>query len=132
MLSEQDQELPFTGHVVCVFQHIDFIEHLIMIVLVRTQEVVVGDPECHVIVCAVVIIVAAADPVSGFKSTVEPFDHLLVRTELLGDGIVVCESDYLGDVKFEAFPQLLSELQGGQRIGAVPIGNEPELLREFR
>ena len=85
LLSEQDQELPFTGHVVCVFQHIDFIEHLIMIVLVRTQEVVVGDPECHVIVCAVVIIVAAADPVSGFKSTVEPFDHLLVGTELLGD-----------------------------------------------
>ena len=29
LLSEQDQESPFTGHVVCVFQHIDFIEHLI-------------------------------------------------------------------------------------------------------
>ncbi len=71
------------------------------------------------------------DPVSGFKGTVEPFGHLLVGTELPGDRIIVCEPDYLRDVKLEAFPQLLSELQGGQRIGAVPIGNEPELLRSF-
>lgn len=131
LLAEQDQELPFSRHVVCAFQHIDFIEYLIMVVLMRAQEVVVGDPECHVIVCAVVIIVAAADPVSGFKSTVEPFDHLLVGTELLGNRIIVCESDYLCDVKLEAFPQFLCELQGRQRIGTVPVGNEPELLREL-
>ena len=44
LLSEQDQELPFTGHVVCVFQHIDFIEHLIMIVLVWAQKIIVSNP----------------------------------------------------------------------------------------
>ena len=51
-------------------------------------------------------------------------------TELLGDGIVVCEPDHLGDIKFEAFPQSPSELLGVQRIGAVAIRNEPKLLRE--
>ena len=102
-----------------------------MVVLMRAQEVIVSNPECHVIVCAIVIIVAAADPVSGFKGSVETFDHLLVRTELFGDRIIVCESDYLGDVKPEAFSQFLCELQGSQRIGAVPVGNEPELFREL-
>lgn len=131
MLAEQDQELPFTRHVVCAYQHIDFIEYLIMVVLMRAQKVVVGDPECYVVVCAIIIIVAAADPISGFKGSVEPFDHLLVRTELLGDRIIVCKPDHLGDVKLEAFPQFFCELQGRQRIGAVPVGNEPELLREL-
>ena len=130
LLSEQDQELPFTGHVVCVFQHIDFIEHLIMIVLVRTQEVVVGDPERHVIVGAIVIVVTAADPVSGFKRAVKPFDHLLVGAELLRDRIIVCESDYLGNVKLEAVSQLPYELLGGQRISTIAVGNEPKLLGE--
>ena len=130
-MAEQDQELPFSRHVVCAFQHIDFIEYLIMVVLMRAQEVVVGDPECCVIVCTIIIIVTAADPVRGFKGSVEAFDHLLVRSELPGDSIIVCKPDHLGDVKPEAFPQLLCELQGSQRIGAVPIGNEPELFREF-
>ena len=131
LLAEQDQELPFSRHVVCAFQHIDFIEYLIMVVLMRAQEVVVGDPECCVIVCTIIIIVTAADPVSGFKGSVEAFDHLLVRAELPGDSIIVCKSDHLGDVKPEAFPRFLCKLQGSQRIGAVPIGNEPELFREF-
>lgn len=130
LLSEQDQELPFAGHIVRTLQHVDWIEHLIMVVLMGAQEVVVGDPERHVVVGAIVIIVATADPVSGFEGAVEPFDHLFVGTELLGDGIVVCEPDHLGDVKLEAFPRFPGELQGGQRIGAVSIRNEPKLLRE--
>ena len=95
-----------------------------MVVLMRVQEVVVGDPECCVIVCTIIIIVTAADPVSAF-------DYLIVRAELPGDSIIVCKSDHLGDDKPEAFPQFLCKLQGSQRIGAVPIGNEAELFRDF-
>ena len=131
LLAEQDQELPLPRHVVSTLQHIDWIEHPVVVVLMGTQEVVVGDPECHVIVGAIIIVVTAADPVSGFKGSVEAFDHLLVRAELPGDSIIVCKPDHLGDVKPEAFPQFLCELQGSQRIGAVPIGNEPELFRSF-
>lgn len=69
-----------------------------MLVLVWIQEVVVGDPKSHVVVCAIVIIVAAAVPVSGFKGTVEPFNHLLAGAGFFGDRINVCESNYLGDV----------------------------------
>ena len=112
LLSEQDQEPPFARHIVRTFQNVHLIEHLIMVVLVWAQEVVVSNPECHVIVCAIVIIIAAADSVRGFKRTVEPFDHLLVGTELLGDRIIVCESNYLSDVKREAFPQFFCERQG--------------------
>ena len=96
----------------------------------RTQEVVVGDPERHVIVGAIVIVVTAADPVSGFKRAVKPFDHLLVGAELLRDRIIVCESDYLGNVKLEAVSQLPYELLGGQRISTIAVGNEPKLLGE--
>ena len=77
-----------------------------MVVLMGTEKVVVGDPERHVIVGAIVIVVTAADPVSGFKRAVKPFDHLLVGAELLRDRIIVCESDYLGNVKLEAVSQL--------------------------
>ena len=97
LLSEQDQEPPFARHIVRTFQNVHLIEHLIMVVLVWAQEVVVSNPECHVIVCAIVIIIAAADSVSGFKRTVEPFDHLLVGTELLGDSVLLRTAGPLGD-----------------------------------
>ena len=130
LLTEQNQELPLPGHVVSPLQHTDWIEHPIVVVLMGTEKVVVGDPERHVIVGAIVIVVTAADPVSGFKRAVKSFDHLLVGAELLGDRIVVCEPDDLGDVKLEAVPQRLCELLCGQRIGAISVGNEPELFGE--
>lgn len=102
-----------------------------MAVPMRAQEVVVGDLECYVIVCTIITIVTAVDPVSEFKDSVEAFDYLLIRAELPGDSIIVCKPDYLGDVKLEAFPQFLCKLQGNQRIGAVPTSNEPEPFREF-
>lgn len=42
-------------------------------------------------------------------------------TLLLGDRILVCESDYQSDVKPEAMPQFLFKLQNRQRIGAEPV-----------
>ena len=130
LLAEQDQELPLPGHVVSTLQHIDWIEHPVVAVLMGTEEVVVSDPECHVIVGVIIIVVTAADPVSGFKCAVKPFDHLLVGAELLRDRIIVCESDYLGNVKLEAVSQLPYELLGGQRISTIAVGNEPKLLGE--
>ncbi|ODR42108.1 hypothetical protein BEI62_08385 [Eisenbergiella tayi] len=128
LLAEQDQELPLPRHVVSTLQHIDWIEHPVVVVLMGTQEVVVGDPECHVIVGAIIIVVTAADPISGFKCAVKPFAHLLVGAELLRDRIIVCEPNYLGDVELEAVPQLPCELLGGQGIGTIPVGNKPELF----
>ncbi len=130
LLPEQNQELPLPGHVVSPLQHIDLIEHPIVVVLMGTEEVVVGDPERHVIVGAIVIVVTAADPVSGFKRAVKPFDHLLVGAELLRDRIIVSEPNYLGNVKLEVVSQLPYELLGGQRIGTIAVGNEPKLLGE--
>lgn len=130
LLAEQDQELPLPRHVVSTLQHIDLIEHPIVVVLMGTEEVVVGDPECHVIVGAIIIVVTAADPISGFKCAVKPFDHLLVGAELLRNRVIVCEPNYLGNVKPEAVPQLPCELLGGQRIGTIPVGNEAELFGE--
>ena len=40
-------------------QHTDWIEHPIVVVLMGTEKVVVGDPERHVIVGAIVIVVTA-------------------------------------------------------------------------
>lgn len=45
-----EQELPLSRHVVSAFQHIDLIEYLMVIMLMGAQEVIVGNPECHVIV----------------------------------------------------------------------------------
>ena len=130
LLTEQNKELPLPGHVVSPLQHTDWIEHPIVVVLMGTEKVVVGDPERHVIVGAIVIVVTAADPVSGFKRAFKPLDHLLVGAELLRDRIIVCESDYLGNVKLEAVSQLPYELLGGQRISTIAVGNEPKLLGE--
>ncbi len=77
LLTEQNQDAT-SGHVVSPLQHTDWIEHPIVVVLMGTEKVVVGDPERHVIVGAIVIVVTATDPVSGFKRAVKPFDHLLV------------------------------------------------------
>ena len=56
-----------------------------------------------------------ADPVSGFKRAVKAVRSSACGAELLRDRIIVCESDYLGNVKLEAVSQLPYELLGGQR-----------------
>ena len=58
LLTEQNQERHFLA---CCqpLQHTDWIEHPIVVVLMGTEKVVVGDPERHVIVGAIVIVVTA-------------------------------------------------------------------------
>jgi len=81
LLSQEDQQLPFTGHVVSIIDDIIFNQWSEAVVLVRSQEVVVGDPESEIIAGAIVIIETVGGPVGSFISTVKPFDHLLIRPE---------------------------------------------------
>ena len=46
LLTEKDEQLPFGWHVVSIFEHFYFVQHLVFIMLVWPQEVVVGNPEC--------------------------------------------------------------------------------------
>jgi len=43
-LSEEDQDLPFGRHVISTMELIEMIERLVAGMLVRSEEVVVGDP----------------------------------------------------------------------------------------
>ena len=52
-MSEEDEELPFAGHVVGTLQHFYLIEDFVVAVPVGTEKVVVSDPEGQVIARAV-------------------------------------------------------------------------------
>ena len=132
LLAEEDDELPFAGHVVGALQHFHFVEDLVVLVLVGTQEVVISNPEGQVVVGAVDIVKTVCRAVGSLVGTVEPFDHLLEWTVLRGDGIVVGKSDDLGDLEGKVFSRLFCEFHGGEWIGAVAVGDELELFREFR
>ncbi len=58
MLTEEDEELPFAGHVISALQHFHFIEDFVASVFVWAQEVVVSNPESQVIVGAVDVVEA--------------------------------------------------------------------------
>ena len=55
-LTKIDEDLPFTRHVVSAVEKIDLVEDFKGTVPVRTEEVVVGDPESQVIVGAIKIV----------------------------------------------------------------------------
>ena len=44
LLSEEDEQLPLAGHVVCTLQHFHLVEDFVAIVLMRAEEVVISDP----------------------------------------------------------------------------------------
>ena len=58
LLTEIDEQLPFARHVSGVFKHIHFIKHFVVVVLVWTKEVVVSNPQSHVVVGTFVVVVA--------------------------------------------------------------------------
>lgn len=96
-----------------------------------TQKVIVSDPEGYVIVGSFIVVIAAADAVGVFERPVKSFDHLLKRPEFFGHGIVIGQSNDLGDVETESFSELEKELLGSQRIGSIAVGDEPELFGKF-
>ena len=104
---------------------------MVVIVLMGTQEVVVGNPEGEVIVGAFDAVESVCFPVRGFVGTVEPFDHLLERTVFCGYSIVVGKSDDLGDGELKSITELMEELLGSQGISAVSVSDEAEVFREL-
>ena len=131
MLAKEDEELPFARHIVGALQHLHFVEDFVFVVLMGTQEVVVGDPQGKVIVCAVDAVKAVCMAVGGLVGAVKPFDHLFERAVFRGDGIIVGKPDDLRDFERKVFPQLFSELHGGKGIGAVAVSNELEPFRQL-
>ena len=131
LLAEEDEELPSARHIVGALQHLHFVEDFVSVVLMGAQEVVVGDPQGKVIVCAVDAVKAVRMAVGGLVGAVEPFNHLFERAVFRRDGIVVGKPDDLCDLESEVFPQFLSELHGGKGIGAVAVSNELESFRQL-
>ena len=70
-------------------------------------------------------------PVRSLVCAVEPFDHLLEGPELFGDLIVVGKSDDLCDAEHKSVAEFPEELLCSERIGAVTVSNETEVLGKF-
>ena len=66
-----------------------------------------------------IVAIAAGYAVGGFKGTVETLDHLFERAELFGDFVLIRKPDDPGDIKAELLTELVEELLGRKRIGAV-------------
>lgn len=128
LLPEEDQHLPFAGHVVSTLQHPHFVEDFVFVVFMGAQKVIVSDPERQTVVGPVDVVKAVCVAVRGFISPVQALDHLLEWPVFSGNGIAVGKPYDLGDLKGEAFAQILYELHCGEGIGTVSVSNEPEVL----
>ena len=98
---------------------------------VRTQEVIVCDPQGKVIAGTIVIVESVRRAVRGLVGTVKAFDHLLIRTEFFRDCIFVRQTDDLRDIKLEIFSELVKELLGGKQVGTVAVGDKTEAVGKF-
>ena len=97
----------------------------------RSEEVIISDPEGDIVAGTLIVVIAAGYAVGGFERTVETLDHLFERAELFGDFVLVCKSDDLSDIKAELLTELVEELLGRKRIGAVAIGDKAEVFRKL-
>ena len=131
LLAKENEELPFARHIVGAPQHFHFVEDFVFVVLMGTQEVVVGDPQGKIIVCAVDAVKTVCMAVGGLVGAVQPFDHLFERAVFRRDGIIVGKPYDLCDFEGEVFPKFFSELHGGKGIGAVAVSNELESFRQL-
>ena len=131
VLAEQDQYLPFGRHVVGAGELIQIIEYPVSIVLVGTEEVVVGDPKSDTVVRSIEVVIAAGSPVGEFEGAVHSFHDLFEGAELFGNGIFVGKPDDLGDVEVEILAVVEIKLLSGERIGRITVSNKTEFLRKF-
>ena len=131
LLPEKDEQLPLARHVVGIFQMLYFIEDTVVVVLMRSEEVIIGDPEGDIVVGTLIVVIAAGYAVGGFERTVETLDHLFERAELFGDFVLIRKPDDPSDIKAELLTELVEELLGRKRIGAVAIGDKAEVFRKL-
>ena len=127
-MTKEDQQLPFSGHIVSAFQHFYCVQDFIVVVFVRTQKVIVCNPQSKVIVGTVDVVKSVCFPVGRFIGPVQALDHLLKRAELFGNRIVVGKSNHLGNAELEGLPKFMEELLCSQRIGTVSVGNKAEVF----
>ena len=131
LLAQEDEQLPLARHVVGIFQMLYFIEDTIVVVLMRSEKVIISDPEGDIVVGTLIVVIAACYAVGGFERTVETLDHLFERAELFGDFVLIRKPDDPGDIKAELLTELVEELLGRKRIGAVAIGDKAEVFRKL-
>ena len=131
LLPEKDKQLPLARHVVGIFQMLCSIENTIVVVLMRSEKVIISDPEGDIVVGTLIVVIAAGYAVGGFERTVETLDHLFKRAELFGDFVLVCKSDDLGDIKAELLTEVVEDMLGRMRLGAVAIGDKAEVFRKL-
>ncbi len=131
LLAEENKQLPLARHVVSAMQHFHFVENFAVIVLVRTEKVIISNPERKVIVGAVDVVKAVCMTVRSLIGAVEPLDHLFEWAVFRRNSIVVGKSNDLGDFKCKVSAQLFYELHCGKRIRTVSVRNELEVLRQF-
>ena len=130
LLPEEDQHLPFAGHVVSTLQHPHFVEDFVFVVFMGAQKVIVSDPERNAVYCTAIRTVTAGDTIRFPECTVQAFDHLFEWPEFFGYFVVIGKADHLRDEYVPAFFNL--ELLGGKRIRAVSVSNEFQgSVREF-
>lgn len=98
---------------------------------VRTKKVIVSNPESKVIVGTIDIIKAVCMTVRSLTGAAEPFNHLFEWAVFRRNSIVVGKSNNLSNLEGKVFSKLLYEFHCGERIGAVAVSDEPEVLRQF-
>ena len=131
LLTEKDKELPFSWHVVSTMEKFHIIEHPITVVLMRTQEVIISNPESQIIVGAFDVVKAVCFPIGSFIRAVQPFHDLFEWAVVFGYSIVVGKSNDLGDRKGKVFSKLLCKLHCGKRVSAVAVRNEFKVVRQL-
>lgn len=72
---------------------------------VRTEKVVVGNPECQVITGTVNVIETVGMSIRCFVSTVQTFYHLFERAMFFGNHIFIGQTDNLCDGKGKVLPK---------------------------
>lgn len=96
----------------------------------RTQEVVVGNPEGNGIVGGVEELISAGIAVGRFEGAVETFDHLLEGPEFGGNRVVIGKTDDLSNIEFERILIAQSKLLSGKGVSRITVRNEAEVLRQ--
>ena len=99
--------------------------------VMRSEEVVVSDPESKIEIGILKTVIAAGTSVRSLESAVETLDQLLERSEFSRDFIVISEADDLSDVEAEVLTVFQIELHCSERISAVAISYEPEVFRKL-
>jgi len=100
--------------------------------LMRSQEVVVRHPQSKIVAGTVITVETVGGTVGCLVGAIKALDHLLVRTEFLGNGIIVCKTDDLCYLKLKLLAELHEELLCGKDVGTVPVRDEPEVFWKFR